>query len=145
MNRRDFIKSAISWVGVAFGGWTSVGLAARPAPKTPPPGPASLPSLGETFSYDNFKAHIGQTFYVYGGKGLRNVVNLKLVAVEGLRRDNSTEQFAVRFSGPVEEPLSGGVHHFQHSASGEFDLLIAPAMFDGKSRYYRADFNLLLP
>lgn len=36
-------------------------------------------------------------------------------------------------------------YHFQHSASGEFDLLIAPASSDGKGRYYRADFNLLLP
>ena len=145
MNRRDFIKNAISWFAVALGGWGSAGLAASPTPKPSPPGPRALPQLGETFGYDNFKAHVGETFYVYGGKGLRNVVNLKLVAVDGLRRDKNAEQFAVRFSGPVEEPLSGGVYHFQHSASGEFDLLIAPAMFDGKSRYYRADFNLLLP
>ncbi len=120
-------------------------MAARPAPKTPTSGPKSLPPLGETFSYDNFKAHIGETFYVYGGTGLRNVVNLKLVAVEDLRRDKNAEQFAVRFSGPVEEPLPGGVYHFQPSASGEFDLLITPTMSDSKGRYYRADFNLLLP
>lgn len=130
---------------VTLGGWGSVGMTARSAPKTPSSGPKSLPPLGETFSHDNFKAHIGETFYVYGGKGLRNVVNLKLVAVENLRRDKNTEQFAVRFSGPVEEPIPGGVYHFQHSASGEFDLLIAPASSDGKGRYYRADFNLLLP
>jgi hypothetical protein len=145
VNRRNFIKNTISWFGVAFGGWVSVGLAARPRPN-PPPGPTALPSLGEKFSYDSFKAHIGQTFYVYGGKGLRNVVNLKLVAVEGLRRDNSTEQFAVRFLGPAADPLPSGVYQFQHPASSEFRLLIGPTgKADAKGRYYRADFNLLSP
>ena len=146
MNRRNLIKNTISWFVVAAGGWGSVGMAARPASKTPPPGPASLPSLGETFSYDNFKAHIGETFYVYGGNGLRNVVNLKLVAVEGLRRDNGTEQFAVRFLGPTDDPLPSGVYQFQHPASSEFRLLLGPTgIADAKGRYYRADFNLLSP
>ncbi len=135
----------MSWFVAALGGWGSVGMAARPASKTPPPSPKSLPPLGENFSHDNFKAHVGETFYVYGGQGLRNVVNLKLVAVEGHRRDQNTEQFAASFLGPTYDPLPGGVYHFQHSASGEFDLLIAPAMSDSKGQYYRADFNLLLP
>ncbi len=121
-------------------------MAARPAPAMPSPGLKSLPPLGETFSHDSLKAHVGETFYVYGGKGLRSVVNLKLVAVEGLRRDKSAEQFAARFSGPVEEPLSAGVYQFQHPASGEFQLLIGPTgTADAEGRYYRADFNLLLP
>jgi len=116
-------------------------MAARPAPPSIKP----LPPLGETFSYAGFKAHVGETFSVYGGQGLRAVVDLKLVAVESHRRDRKTEQFAARFLGPAENPLPGGVYHFQHPASGEFDLLIAPAMSDGKGRYYRADCNLLLP
>jgi hypothetical protein len=120
-------------------------MAARSASKTPPSSPVSLPPLGEKFSYDNFKAHVGETFYVYGGQGLRNVVNLKLVAVEGLRRDKNAEQFAARFRGPAYDPLPGGVYHFQHPASGEFDLLIAPTISDSKGQYYRADFNLLSP
>lgn len=145
MNRRNFIKNTIPWFVVALGGWGSVGMAARPAPKAPP-SPASLPPLGEKFSYDNFKAYIGETFYVYGGEGLRNVVNLKLVAVEGLRRDLSTEQFVVRFRGPADDPLPSGVYQFQHPASGEFRLLIGPTgLVDAKGRYYRAEFNLLLP
>lgn len=121
-------------------------MAARPVPKTPPPSPKSLPPLGEHFSYDNFKAHIGETFYVYGGQGLRNVVNLKLVAVEGHRRDNNTEQFAVRFLGPADDPLSSGVYQFQHPISSEFQLLVVPTgVSDAGGRYYRADFNLLSP
>ena len=121
-------------------------MAARPAPAMPSPGLKSLPPLGETFSYDNFKAHIGETFYVYGGQGLRNVVNLKLITVEGLRRDNNTEQFAARFLGPADDPLPSGVYQFQHPASGEFRLLLGPTgVADAKGRYYRADFNLLSP
>jgi hypothetical protein len=121
-------------------------MAARPAPKVPPSSPKSLPPLGEKFSYDNLKAYIGETFYVYGGQGLRNVVNLKLIAVEGLRRDQNTEQFAARFRGPIDDPLPSGVYQFQHSASSEFRLLIGPTgTADAKGRYYRADFNLLLP
>ena len=133
--------------GIALGGWISVGIAARPAPKAPPPpDPKPLPPLGEKFSYDNFKAHIGETFYVYGGKGVRNVANLKLVAVESHRRDKSTEQFAVRFRGPADDPLPSGVYQFQHPTSSEFQLLIGPTgKADAEGRYYRADFNLLLP
>jgi hypothetical protein len=121
-------------------------MTARSAPKTPASGSKSLPPLGEMFSYDNFKAHIGETFYVYGGTGLRNVVNLKLVAVENLRRDKNAEQFAVRFLGPTDDPLPSGVYQFQHPASSEFRLLLGPTgIADAKGRYYRADFNLLSP
>lgn len=147
MNRRIFLVTMTYGTGIALGGWASVGMAARPAPKEPPPGPKkALPPLGEKFSYDNFKAHIGETFSIYGGPGLRKVINLKLVAVEGPRRDKKTEQFAVRFSGPADDPLPSGVYQFQHPTSGEFRLLIGPTgKADAKGRYYRADFNLLLP
>lgn len=147
MNRRTFLLTMTRCAGAALGGWASVGMAARPASKEQPPGPKkALPPLGEKFSYDNFKAHIGETFSIYGGPGLRKVINLKLVAVEGLRRDKKTEQFAARFSGPADDPLPSGVYQFQHLTSGEFQLLIGPTgKADAKGRYYRADFNLLLP
>lgn len=146
MNRRYFIKNTITWFGIAFGGWVSGGMAAPPTPNASRPGQKSLPPLGEQFSYDNFRAHMDETFYVYGGEGLRTVVNLKLVAVEGRRRDKNTDQFAARFLGPADDPLPSGLYQFQHSASGEFQLTIGPTgVSDAQGRYYRADFNLLLP
>ncbi|MDS4028778.1 MAG: hypothetical protein RKO66_01720 [Candidatus Contendobacter sp.] len=147
MNRRTFLVAMTRFVGTALGGWVSVGMTARPASKEQPPGPKkALPPLGEKFSYDNLKAHVGETFSIYGGPGLRRVISLKLVAVEGLRRDKKTEQFAVYFLGPTNDPLPSGVYQFQHLTSGEFQLLIGPTgKADTKGRYYRADFNLLLP
>ncbi|MDG4550379.1 MAG: hypothetical protein P9F75_14470 [Candidatus Contendobacter sp.] len=145
MNRRTFLVAMTYGAGIALGGQVSLGMAAGPATKGQPPGPKkALPSLGERFSYDSLKAHVGETFSVYGGPGLRKVVNLKLVAVEGLRRDKKTEQFAARFLGPADDPLPSGVYQFQHLTSGEFQLLIGPTgKTDAKGRYYQAIFNLL--
>lgn len=137
MQRRGFIKVTMVFSGMALGGWIPAGMAARPAAKAP------LVPLGEGFSYDKLKAYIGETFQVYGGPGLRIVVNLKLVGVDRPRRSKETEQFVARFQGSGDDRLEGGVYQFQHSTAGEFRLLIAPTISDGQSQYYRADFNLL--
>ena len=141
MQRRGFIKNTVVFAGIAFGGWMPVGIAAR-APTKPEPPPPRVPLSGQ-FSYDHFRAYIGETFYVYGGQGLRNVVNLQLVAVDSYRQSQQTEQFVARFLGPDYDLLEGGVYQFQHSTGGEFQLLIAPTISDKKGQRYRADFNLL--
>ncbi len=138
MQRRGFIKNTILFTGMALGGWIPAGMAARPAVKAPPRIP-----LSEQFSYDNFRAYVGETFQVYGGQGLRTVANLKLVGVDRPRRSRETEQFVARFQGSSDDLLEGGVYQFQHLTAGEFRLLIAPTVSDGQSQYYRADFNLL--
>ncbi|MFO1422538.1 MAG: hypothetical protein U1F70_02640 [Candidatus Competibacteraceae bacterium] len=147
MNRCTFLVAMTYGAGIALGGRVSLGMAAGPATKGQPPVPKkALPSLSEQFSYDNLKTHVGERFSIYGGPGLRRVINLKLVAVEGLRRDKKTEQFAARFPGPADDPLPSGVYQFQRLTSGKFRLLIGPAgKANAKGRYYRADFNLLLP
>ncbi len=140
MNRRTFLVAMTGCTGVAIGGRLPVGMAAPPTAKASPPPRAPL---SERFSYEGFRAYIGETFYVYGGQGLRNVVNLQLVAVDGQRQGKETEQFVARFRGPGDDPLAAGVYQFQHPTAGEFRLLIAPAVSDSKGHYYRADFNLL--
>ena len=99
--------------------------------------------LGQSFSYENFMAHIGDEFLVYGQEeGLHKVIPLRIAEVILRSRDEKSVQFSVRFSGPAEYPLQGGVYSFEGN-SDEFRLLLNPAGEDEYRRHYFADFNLL--
>lgn len=140
MNRRVFLTNLTGCVVMTLGCWAPAGMAARPSAKAPP---IRVP-LDETFSYNAIKAYIGETFDAFSDQAVWGyVVDLKLVAVDGYRQSQDTEQFAAHFLGPAIDPLEGGVYHFAHPMAGEFKLLISPAKSDRKGQYYRADFNLL--
>ncbi|NJN47557.1 MAG: hypothetical protein HC808_14975 [Candidatus Competibacteraceae bacterium] len=104
---------------------------------------AGIP-LGESFSYAHFKAYLGEMFSVYGGQGLREVVALRLIAVDDHKLDPQTEQFTVYFKGPYANLLEKGVYTFENARAGKFQLFIESATGNGqKNRYYRSIFNLL--
>ncbi len=125
---------------MTVGCWVPAAMAARPGSKATP---LRVP-LGENFSYNTIKAYIGETFDAFSDQAVWGyVVDLKLVAVDGYRQSQETEQFAAHFRGPDTDPLEGGVYHFMHPMAGEFQLLITPTKTDRKGHYYRADFNLL--
>jgi hypothetical protein len=91
----------------------------------------------------DFSAHHGENFSVYGGKGLRKVVSLKLIEVAKPREDNKTVEFSVRFQGPGDYPLDKAVYTFERADTGAFTLFLEPTGADSNGRYYRALFNLL--
>jgi len=52
------------------------------------------------------------------------------------------EQFSLVFRGPRDQMLEQGVHKFQHSNIGRFELFIVPVVSrDTKNAYYEAIFN----
>lgn len=135
MMKRRFFTMACAGVVLGFASSWQVLAAPRPSKKVP---------LSQSFSYANFKAHIGEVFSVYAGPGLREVVKLKLTAVDEHRLNPHTEQFTARFKGPYGYPLEKGVYFFENRLSGKFQLFLEPAGGGGpQGRFYRAGFNLL--
>jgi hypothetical protein len=109
-----------------------------------PPVSAVAAAVSRSPSYDSFRAYIGERFRVYGGKGAREVVSLRLIEVSELHHDSRTETFSVRFQGPPDHPLPKGVYTFEHPRSGTFELFLEAADSEADGLYYRAGFNLLV-
>lgn len=106
-------------------------------------GAAEPVPLSEQLTREGFLARLGERFRVWGGSGLRRVVELELVEVEDLNLTERLAQFAVVFRGPGDYPLDKGVYTFDNPRSGRFELLIEPAGEDASGRLYQVDFNLL--
>lgn len=94
-------------------------------------------------TYADFAALKNESFSVYGGKGLRKVIFLKLIEVSQAREQNKTVEFSLRFQGPADYPLDKNVYTFEHAKTGAFPLFLEPAGADVNGRYYQALFNLL--
>ncbi|KJV06151.1 DUF6916 family protein [Methylocucumis oryzae] len=98
-------------------------------------------------SFADFNAHLGQSFTVYGGamgeKVWSKTVELKLIALSAPRKNGSTEQFSVRFQGPIDYPLAKGVYTFENPKTDRFELFLEPYGADTSARYYQAVFNLI--
>ena len=99
--------------------------------------------LSENLTHEGFLAHLGERFRVWGGSGLRRVVELELIEVEDLALSEQLAQFSVIFRGPGDYPLEKDGYTFEHPRSGRFKLFIEPAGEDSQGRLYQVDFNLL--
>lgn len=99
--------------------------------------------LSEQLTREGFFAHLGESFRVWGGAGLRQVVTLELIEVEDLNLTERIAQFTVVFRGPDDYPLDKGVYTFDNPRSGRFELLIEPTGQDDGGLIYAIDFSLL--
>ena len=95
------------------------------------------------YSYEQFKAYVGESFRVWGGEGLGRVIELKLESIEVGQIDARVEQFKLFFSGPTDYKLDKNSYKFQHPQSGVFRLWLEPIADSTSQRWYRVDFNLL--
>lgn len=94
-------------------------------------------------THEEFTALKNESFSVYGGKGLRRAVYLKLIDVSPLHEQAQTVDFALRFQGPADYPLDKNVYTFELGKTGAFPLFLEPAGGDAQARYYQALFNLV--
>ncbi|MDQ3775304.1 MAG: hypothetical protein M3461_13605 [Pseudomonadota bacterium] len=106
-----------------------------------PPVQAAAAAMSRSPSYDSFRAYIGERFRVYGGRGAREVVSLRLIEVSERHQDTHTETFSARFQGPPDRP---GVYTFEHPRSGTFELFLEAAGSETDGLYYSAGFNLIV-
>ncbi|MEZ5594483.1 MAG: hypothetical protein R3F53_28885 [Gammaproteobacteria bacterium] len=100
-------------------------------------------ALVAPYSYEQFKAYIGESFRVWGGEGLGRVIELKLESIDVDQIDAKVEQFKLYFSGPTDYKLDTNSYKFQHPQSGVFRLWLEPIADSTSQRWYRVDFNLL--
>ena len=106
-------------------------------------GAAERLPLAEHYTYERFKAYQGESFRVWGGEGLRRVIELKLERIEETRLSEKIEQFTLHFSGPADYQLDKNTYKFEHPQSGLFRLWIEPTDVKSQQQWYRADFNQL--
>jgi hypothetical protein len=96
------------------------------------------------YSFVSFQAYQGETFRVWGGEGLGQVVKLKLERLTQGPIDPKVEQFSLYFSGPKDYVLEESSYTFKHPDSGVFRLWLE--LFDNGSnaqQWYWVEFNLL--
>ena len=116
----------------------SLGVSADDNKPSPPP-------LSEQLTREGFLAHLDgrQRFRVWGGQGLRQVVELSLIQVDDINLTPQVAQFTAVFRGPDEYPLDKGVYNFENSHSGRFQLFLEAAQQSDQGLIYRVDFNML--
>lgn len=70
-------------------------------------------------------------------------IQLFLIEISKLKKNERQEQFSIVFRGPLEPPLSQGIHQFQHAKIGSFELFVVPINRDEEGYQYEAVFNRL--
>ena len=102
------------------------------------------PSLEEHFDLAAFRAYLGETFAVYGGRGARWVERLTLIRIEDLSRPaDPVEQFRLVLLGKADSTLKKDSYHAEHPEAGRFRLFLAPGPVIGDTREFYIDFQLL--
>jgi len=96
--------------------------------------------LWEDASGALFRPHVNSPFSVRTALGAR----LPLVLADVVERpiDSHVQQFSLTFHGPSGAALPDGIHSFQHSALGEFDLFVVPVgVPNARQTVYEACFS----
>lgn len=70
-------------------------------------------------------------------------IQLRLIEISELKKNERQEQFSIVFRGPLEQPLSQGIHQFRHAKMGSFELFVVPIKRDAEGYHYEAVFNRL--
>jgi hypothetical protein len=87
------------------------------------------PNSVQAYSREMFAPYVGDVFRVHVG---RQVVDLKLVALENLPAASRTDGFSLQFHAPKQLPSTAKIHNLNHKELGSFDLFMAQSKARGK-------------
>lgn len=110
----------------------------------PPPVAAERPSLEDQPGLAEYRAYVGETFAVYGGRGGRWVEHLTLERIEDLSHPGEpVEQFRLVFLGRADSSLQKDSYRAEHPEAGRFRLFLDPGPVTGDRRELYMDMVLL--
>jgi hypothetical protein len=95
--------------------------------------------MATELTHPEFAAQINTKFRILLND--KSTIELELVEVGEFLVSEYQERFSIKFSGPVKQPLSQGIHSFVHDVMGEFKLFIVPIESDNDLAAYEAVFN----
>lgn len=83
----------------------------------------------QPYSREMFEPYVGDTFQVRVGK---QIVDLKLVALENLPPASRTDGFSLQFHAAKRLPTTAKFHNLNHKKLGSFDLFMGQSKAGGK-------------
>lgn len=89
---------------------------------------SSLNSV-QPYSREMFEPYVGETFQVRVGK---QMVDLKLVALENLPPTSRTDGFSLQFHAAKRLTTTAKIHNLNHQKLGSFDLFMGQSKAGGK-------------
>lgn len=103
------------------------------------------PSLEGQPGLSEYRAYVGESFAVYGGRGGRRVEYLTLLRIEDLSRSNEpVEQFRLVFLGTAEgSTLRKDSYQAEHLEAGRFRVFLSPGPVKGEIKEFHMDMVLL--
>src|SRR5215216_593706 len=83
----------------------------------------------QLYSREMFEPYVGDTFQVRVGK---QMVDLKLVALENLPQASRTDGFSLQFHAATRLPATTKIHNLNHKRLGSFDLFMGQSKAGAK-------------
>ena len=134
LRRRDFL--------LGCGGVAASALVAPIAGEAAQTVPAGVAPFSRSLRKANFRALLNQPVRIRRPDGA--IVRTRLVEVRDGLPAPRLEQFSVFLRGPRGVPLASGLYTVEHPVAGAAQVFLDPARIDRWSRFYRANFSLLL-